>query len=307
MYDLIGDIHGHAAALEALLLKMDYRIKEGVWQHPHRKAIFVGDYIDRGPAIRQTLQIVRSMQQSGHAIALMGNHEYNALAYHYALPDGSFLREHNAVHNHQHRQTLLQFQYHWPEWQSYLQWFYTLPLFTDLPQLRAVHACWDEAAIEWLQTHGYTTMNEKLLLQSHEQGSYAFKVINHILKGKEYNIPEQYAWKDKDGHTRTRNRYKWWLNAAESSYGQFLFNCPPELQDRMIEEGITSIAYPQEAKPVFFGHYWMEDSYPVIQASNVICLDYSIAKGGHLVGYRWQGEGQVDNSHFVSTHYNEAL
>ena len=76
MYDIIGDIHGHAEALKALLLKMDYRLKDHVWQHPERKAIFVGDYIDRGPEIRETLYIVKNMSDSGAAYALLGNHSF---------------------------------------------------------------------------------------------------------------------------------------------------------------------------------------------------------------------------------------
>ncbi len=78
MYDIIGDIHGHAEALKALLFKLGYNASGGVWQHPNRKVIFVGDYIDRGPAIRETLQIVRAMSENEKATALMGNHEYNA-------------------------------------------------------------------------------------------------------------------------------------------------------------------------------------------------------------------------------------
>src|SRR5687768_1589119 len=96
MYDIIGDIHGYASALKALLHKMNYKELNGVWQHPGRKVIFVGDYIDRGPAIRETLNIVRTMTENDKAIALMGNHEYNALAYAYELPGGGFLRPHNA-------------------------------------------------------------------------------------------------------------------------------------------------------------------------------------------------------------------
>ena len=49
MYDIIGDLHGYAQTLENLLLKMDYVRKSGVYQHPFRKAVFVGDFIDRGP------------------------------------------------------------------------------------------------------------------------------------------------------------------------------------------------------------------------------------------------------------------
>ncbi|MDQ2721608.1 MAG: metallophosphoesterase [Bacteroidota bacterium] len=89
MYDIIGDIHGHASTLKELLHKMNYKEVNSVWQHPGRKIIFVGDYIDRGPAIRETLNIVRTMTEKNMAIALMGNHEYNALAYAYQLPNNT--------------------------------------------------------------------------------------------------------------------------------------------------------------------------------------------------------------------------
>ncbi len=65
MYDFIGDIHGHADKLEALLEKMGYSKKDGVYQHSTRKAFFVGDYIDRGPKIREPLEIVRGMIENG--------------------------------------------------------------------------------------------------------------------------------------------------------------------------------------------------------------------------------------------------
>jgi predicted MPP superfamily phosphohydrolase len=99
--------------LKELLHKIEYKEKNGVWQHASRTVIFVGDYIDRGPAIREALQIVRGMNENKHAIALMGNHEYNALAYAYELPDDSFLRPHNEKNNKQHEATLKEFKgYH---------------------------------------------------------------------------------------------------------------------------------------------------------------------------------------------------
>jgi hypothetical protein len=128
-------------------------------------------------------------------------------------------------------------------------------------------------------------------------------VIEDVLKGKEFAIPPEYAWKDKDGHLRTVNRFRWWLNSADTNYGTFLFSCPEPLREQMVEQHIDYVIYPADAKPVFFGHYWMEDSYPVIQAGNVVCLDYSIAKGGNLVAYRWSGEGTLDNRHFVAVRY----
>ena len=68
MYDLIGDIHGHADALEQLLLKLGYQQVNGIYRHPERQVIFLGDFIDRGPKIREVLSIVRPMVEAGHAL-----------------------------------------------------------------------------------------------------------------------------------------------------------------------------------------------------------------------------------------------
>jgi predicted MPP superfamily phosphohydrolase len=94
MTDLIGDIHGHADKLEELLLKLGYKKSKGAYSHLERKVLFVGDYIDRGPKIRETLEIVKSMVESENAIALMGNHEYNALCFHFQETEGGHLRKH---------------------------------------------------------------------------------------------------------------------------------------------------------------------------------------------------------------------
>ncbi|NDB35537.1 MAG: serine/threonine protein phosphatase, partial [Flavobacteriia bacterium] len=73
-YDIIGDIHGHADALEQLLQKMGYRRHQGIYQNPSRKVVFLGDFIDRGPKIRETLHLVKDMVDAGFAHAIMGNH-----------------------------------------------------------------------------------------------------------------------------------------------------------------------------------------------------------------------------------------
>lgn len=299
MYDIIGDIHGCCSKLEKLLSKLEYNKVKGVWKHPERKVIFVGDYIDRGPQIRETLQLVRNMVEADAAIAVMGNHEYNAVAFASQMEDRTYLRSHNAVHIKQHRATLDQFANFPDEWQSYLEWFYTLPLFLDLGDLRVVHACWDDDHIKWLKTNGHNTLNEKLLLASHQKGTRAYEVINDTLKGKEFNIPAKYVWHDKDGHARTANWFKWWVNPVTNNYGDFLFNCPQSLTTEKIPDYVKVNIYPCDAPPVFFGHYWLEDKYPVIQSENVICLDYSVAKNGALVAYRWSGEEVIDNRHFV--------
>ena len=97
-YDIIGDIHGHADALVTLLRKLGYREQQRAWKHPGRTAIFVGDFIDRGPGQLETVNLVRSMVEAGAALAVMGNHEFNAIAWNTPHPDlaGEYLRRRNA-------------------------------------------------------------------------------------------------------------------------------------------------------------------------------------------------------------------
>ena len=72
MHDLIGDVHGHAEELAALLGRLGYRESRGAWRHPSRLAVFVGDFLDRGPRIRETLRLVRAMLEAGSALAVLG-------------------------------------------------------------------------------------------------------------------------------------------------------------------------------------------------------------------------------------------
>src|SRR5215475_12787232 len=132
MYDLIGDIHGHADELIHLLEKLGYRKTNGSYHHSERKVIFVGDFIDRGPKIRQVLETVRPMIDEGSALAVMGNHELNALAYHTEDKDspGEYLRRRSPKNEKQHRATLEQLTA--MELRFYLDWFRTLPMWLDL-------------------------------------------------------------------------------------------------------------------------------------------------------------------------------
>jgi hypothetical protein len=64
-YDVIGDIHGYADKLRALLSRLGYQQNGGVYGSPDRTAIFVGDLIDRGPAIGEVMAIVAGMPRAG--------------------------------------------------------------------------------------------------------------------------------------------------------------------------------------------------------------------------------------------------
>ena len=71
-HDIIGDIHGHADHLEALLTQLGYQHRNDAWRHPSRTVIFVGDFVDRGPGQLRTLELVRAMTDAGSARAVMG-------------------------------------------------------------------------------------------------------------------------------------------------------------------------------------------------------------------------------------------
>ncbi|MYR57130.1 polynucleotide kinase-phosphatase, partial [Streptomyces sp. SID625] len=71
-FDIIGDVHGCATELEALLGRLGYT--DGV--HPEgRTAVFVGDLVDRGPDSPAVLRRVMGMVKSGTALCVPGNHE----------------------------------------------------------------------------------------------------------------------------------------------------------------------------------------------------------------------------------------
>ncbi|TGJ94610.1 polynucleotide kinase-phosphatase, partial [Actinotalea fermentans ATCC 43279 = JCM 9966 = DSM 3133] len=82
-FDAIGDVHGCRAELETLLTELDYVIERDDAgrpvdaAHPQgRRAIFLGDLVDRGPDSPGVLRLVMGMVRAGHALAVPGNHEH---------------------------------------------------------------------------------------------------------------------------------------------------------------------------------------------------------------------------------------
>lgn len=302
-YDIIGDIHGHVVPLINLLGKLGYINDKGYYRHPDgRKVIFVGDFVDRGPHIRETLHLVRSMTDNGTAEAVMGNHEYNAICFYLKDPDhGGHLRKHHFKNILQHQETIKQFASHEKEWKGWIEWFLQLPMFIENEYLRVVHACWDDKLIAHLKT---ITRNNALLpeiiYKAQDKGTDHYEAIERTLKGKETTLPNGLWFADKDGHHRTETRTKWWLNAEGLPYNTYFFHQTPELENLIIKPGefANNNFYAPQNAPVFFGHYWLRGELE-IQQSNVLCLDYSIAKEGKLVAYRFNGEKTLAKENMV--------
>ena len=296
MYDLIGDIHGHADALLKLLKTLGYTRQKGVYRHPERQAIFLGDFIDRGPQIRETLEIVRPMVDSGAALAVMGNHELNALAFHtpHPIKPGEHLRPHNEKNSHQHAETRRQVPA--GELASYLDWFRSLPLWLELEGLRVVHACWDDRMFAHL--HGQAVTDE-FLESACLEGGRVLGPVETLLKGKEAKLPAGVTITDKDGQQRAATRVRWFEDPAGQTFGTYSIEpveCSLPLPQCVLDEALP---YPEDAKPVFVGHYWLRGTRPELLRRNVACVDWSVARGGFLCAYRWDGERELDQGKFV--------
>jgi len=301
MIDLIGDIHGHADKLEELLLKLGYVKNKGVYSHTDRKVLFVGDYIDRGPQIRETLEIVKAMVDSENAIALMGNHEYNALCFHFQETEGGHLRKHLIKNIIQHYETLKQFQNRQSEYEEYLEWFKTLPLYYENDKFKAVHACWDNDNIEYLRKILVNDrLTDELIYESVKKGTKLNEAIEQTLKGKEIEMPEGHFFTDKYGLQRTEIRIKWWEDPSKMTYKSISVETMDNLSEQPVElSKLRSLDfYSNNDKIVFFGHYWLKGE-PSQFKENICCLDYSIAKGGKLVAYRLNGEIILDNRNLI--------
>ncbi|MDX1633806.1 MAG: metallophosphoesterase [Marinobacter sp.] len=306
-YDIIGDIHGCANTLERLLGQMGYRKINGIYQHPRRQAIFIGDIIDRGPRIREALHLVRDMVDHGSARIVMGNHEYNALGYCTLARAGSgrkWLREHNPRHDRLIRETLEQFAHYPHEWNEFLEWFYTLPLFIEEDHFRVVHACWDHELIEkFRQVQGGSCIDEDFLHASSVIDSFAGQVMDNLLRGTDLRLPEGLSITSRDGFKRHFFRTKFWADNPQT-YADVVFQ-PDPLPDAIAQRTLTDDerrqlrSYPLSEPPVFVGHYWMEGE-PAPLKPNVACLDYSAVKYGKLVAYRLDDERELSRDKFVS-------
>lgn len=302
-YDIIGDIHGHYHDLLKLLIKMGYgQSEQGYYYHPDRQAIFVGDYIDRGKHSKEVVQLVVAMQENGSAIALMGNHEYNAICFHTKGSTGEYLRPRTNQNIKQHCATLHSFEDDAFLNES-LDWFKQLPLFYENDYIRVVHACWEPEKIKVLEHQlGGNLLKQEFLEASATEGTDLYEAVDIVLKGREIPLPEGITFTDKDDHKRDKIRVKWWEDPIGKSYQEVCVKTEESykhLTGLVPSEKAGYPIYGKNEKPVFFGHYWLEADQPSIQQVNVCCLDYSVAKEGKLVAYRFDGEDELSNSKFI--------
>lgn len=86
-FDIIGDVHGCFDELQELLEKLGYKVERNaqnffdVQSPSNRKAVFVGDLVDRGTNSPDVLRLVMSMTRDGKAFCVPGNHDAKLFKY----------------------------------------------------------------------------------------------------------------------------------------------------------------------------------------------------------------------------------
>ncbi len=314
-YDIIGDVHGEGTKLVGLLTHLGYVKSNGVYRHPQRRAIFVGDLIDRGEEQVEVLEIVRAMQTAGTAQVVMGNHEFNAIAYATEDPahPGQFLREHSEKNERQHAQFLRQVS---PEARvAWIEWFKTWPLWLDLDGFRVVHACWHEPSMRMVERVISTVdpSSDDFFARASTKGGDLYHAVEVLLKGPELSL-ERYGlppFRDKDEHGHKQARIRWWnvtghtlREMADIPPGEPQENgdAYPLVQDVACDETELAYAY-HGSKPVFFGHYWRTwpAAWGLDWTESTASVDFSAGAGGPLVAYRWDGEPTLTDENYVTS------
>lgn len=305
-YDLIGDVHGCAHALGRLLDGLGYRLQGGVWRHPRRQAIFLGDIIDRGPHIREALHLVHDMVDHQQAHCIMGNHEFNALGWYMRAPPGSgreFVRDRSPCFARLLQETFQQFEHHAAEWQAFRDWFYELPLYLETERFRAVHACWDADVIARLQPFlNEGRINPALLREAGLPGSFICQAFDRLLRGTDMPLPHGMTLTSEEGFVRTFFRTKFWEENPQT-YGDVVFQPGglPEHAARLPlspQQKSRLFLYGPDEPLLFVGHYWRRGQ-PGPLRDNLACLDYSAVKKGKLVAYRLDQETRLDPAKFA--------
>lgn len=313
-YDVIGDIHGMGHQLVKLLGHLGYDDDAGYFRHPNRQAVFVGDLVDRGPQQVLAVQTVKAMVQAGSAHMVLGNHEIQVIELFtpHRLPERGHLMERTERHCDLHREFLDEVVQDSMLHRELIEWFMTVPMWLDLGDLRIVHACWDEASIANLG--GEPTFTADILHAQAEHDSVASIAVRNLIRGPAVVVDP--PWHYKGGDPIPTARFSWWLD-HEATVGELISMSPwatahseenclgidgPPWAPSNPDARLTDVpveAYPSDAPPLFFGHYWRQGTPDRVDLRNAVCVDFSACRGGPMVAYRWSGERQLTPKNFA--------
>jgi len=295
-------VHGQGTKLRALLERMGYVERSGVWHAPQgRQAVFVGDLIDRGPEQLEVLDIVRRMVDAGQARAVMGNHEFNAIGFMQRDSSGKYLRPRSEKNMGQHAAFLKAVGLDSALHKEWVDWFRKLPMALELGGIRVVHAWWDDpaaAAVAAIRGGVEGELSEQMVLRMYREP--VAKAARKLLTcGVEWELPPDNWIIDKEGHKHPEARLAVWRHGAKRLRDIALVpngseHAVPDLP--VLEEHRI---WPVTGAPILFGHHWFSGPLK-LETPKVACLDWSAAKDGPLVAYRWDGESELRHAGLVA-------
>ena len=301
MYDIIGDVHGHADELKSLLRNMGYRLVDDCYSHPTRKAVFVGDFINRGPKIRETIILIRKMVEQGSAFAILGNHEMYAVLYYLRDIEGKYYKKRIPKYQLQINQTLDEFVLYKEEFKSHLKWMRTLPMFLDFGDIRVVHACWDDENIKLIKnTVTEPKLTKTVLREIALNGTNFSEKFWETCKGIDFQLPRDLLVFDDEGRPHRSFRMKWWESPEGKTFKEVSLEGRFDLPAYTIPREIIPFRkpYPKSAPIVFFGHYCLKECCSIL-AENLCCVDSCVTRTGKLLAYRWEGEKKLTKANFI--------
>ena len=274
--DVVGDIHGHYQELLKLLEKLGYSKKGHIFkQSDNRKLGFVGDFINRGPDSVKVLSLLKSLHQDGLAVMVLGNHEFRLI------------------------QDSVSGKKVPTDYEPFLPWLRTLPLFLELEKIRIVHAVWHFSSIEILKK---TMVSDDTFIEEtmKEKSPYG-DAVKRIISGIKIKVPSDLKSVDRFGIHRSSGRLKWWMDLRGKSFAEsFLSPMKPEVHERgpNAEQVEMLEPYGKLEKPVFFGHYCLPPNVPKVSGQTV-CLDGCVTFDRTLWAYRYEEDKILDASNLV--------
>ena len=163
--------------------------------------MFVGDYVDRGPENLRTCRIVMAMQEASSGLALLGNHDFNAICLNTPNPSkpGTFLRPHTPKNLNQSAATRAEMERDPEQALLVLEWLRRLPLWLELHGLRIVHAAWSRTAMTALRPYldEGGALSDEGLVRAARKGDPVQHDREKLLNGLETELPDGMRFRDK--------------------------------------------------------------------------------------------------------------
>ena len=169
--DVVGDVHGEAEKMDALLSRLGHDEERD--HEEKRQLVFVGDLVDRGPDNAAVVERVMNLTARNRARCLLGNHELKLVLGKRTARNQWFFNSTNGSRSLDCSQR-----------KTFIDFFRSLPLVLERPDLRIVHACWNSKAIEHLRSACDMSISSTDLHEKHKM------MINRDLK--ENGVLRQY-------------------------------------------------------------------------------------------------------------------